>query len=249
MLLEQEQAIEQVEKGINLLSDTLVDRLDVEEDAALEIVRGLPGLVDRIQDGDMVGLLKEAAYRARHPRRVVMSGPDPDELYPEHKNYMPRVTTKTTYNEHMAKAMTPYVTAIATKIAHDRGVVAPDTHTITAVLEKTDWARAAYDAKTVTPRNPSKVREFVRKYFFRPLDAVSKHGISMNAILVASISLQLVFALFKQYKMAEQLLAVAGAQSPWVSRATKFSQGRQRRQQRKAWKRAGYKRPPRFVVH
>ena len=249
MLLEQEQAIELVERGVLLLSDTLVDRLDVEEDTALEIVRGLPGLVDRIQDGDMAGLLKEAAYRARHPKRVVMSGPDPDEVHPGHKRYMPQVTTKTSYNERMAQAMTPYVTAIATKIASDRGIQAPNTHTIEAVLKKTDWARAAYDAKTVSPRNPSKVRNFVRKYFFRPLDAISKHGISMNAILVATISLKIVFVLFKQYTDVAKMFDASGVQSVWTKKVSRYSQGRQRRQQRKAWKRAGYKRSPRYTVH
>lgn len=249
MLFEQEQAIELVERGVLLLSDMLVDRLDVEEDTALEIVRGLPGLVDRIQDGDMAGLLKEAAYRARHPKRVVMSGPDPDELYPEHKRYMPQVTTKTSYNERMAQGMTPYVTAIATKIASDRGIQAPDTHTIEAVLKKTDWARAAYDAKTVSPRNPSKVRNFVRKYFFRPLDAISKHGVSMSAVLVATLTLKLIFAMFKQYTTLDKMVAAAGGQATWPKRVGSYSRGRQRHQQRKAWKRAGYKRPPRYVVH
>jgi len=244
MLLEQEQAIELVERGVLLLSDTLVHRLDVEEDVALDIVRGLPGLVDRIQDGDTAALLKEAAYRARHPKRVVMSGPDPDELYPEHKNYMPQATTKTSYNERMAQAMTPYVKAIATKIASDRGIQAPNTHTIEAVLKKTDWARAAYDAKTVSPRNPSKVRNFVRKYFFRPLDAISKHGVSMSAILVSTLTLKLVFALFKQYATLDKMVAAAGGKSTLVGRVGSYSRGRQTRQQRKAWKRAGYRRIP-----
>ncbi len=247
MLLEQEQAIQKVERGVTLLSDTLVDRFDIEEDVALDIIRDIPNLVDRVQDDEFPGLLREAVTKARHPKRVVMSGPDPDEMYAGHRTFVPRITTKSTYNEHMAQSMTPYVKAIAEKVAEDRGVAAPDTKTIEAVLRKTDWARAAYDAKSISIRNPSKVRNFVAKYLVRPIDAVAKHGTAVYAILMGAMSIRIVLALFRSYKTMERMAGAAGSKSMFVKKVETYSKFKQKRAQRSAWKRAGYgfkARPP-----
>jgi len=70
--------------------------------------------------------------------------------------------------------MSPYVKAVVDRVAKDRELEPPDLKTIEAVLEKTDWARAAYEAKKMPPKPPpSKLRQFFKKYVFGPLDAVT----------------------------------------------------------------------------
>lgn len=250
MLLEQELSIRKVERGITVLSDILVREFGLEEDDALEIVRELPDLVDRVQDGDMKGLLAEAVRRAPKPRRVVISGDDPDELYPGHPQHMPRITTKTTFNEHVAQAMAPYIKAIMNKVAKDRGLEPPNEKTVEAVLEKTDWARAAYEAKKVNKRSPSAVKNFVVKYFFRPLDKLSGFGVSMVALMSMYMSIRIAFALFGQLEALGKMLDAAGAESTFAKNVRGRSQWAQKRAQNRFFRKQGIPRKARqFKVY
>jgi len=167
----QERAQRVVAEGATLLSDALVDAHGIDEDEAMGIVRDLPDVVNRIQDKKIEELYREATQVVRKGRVDHTNLPDPKEYYPQHPKFMPPVTTKHTFNAHMAQAMAPYVSAIAEKIAKDRNIEAPDTRTIQAVLERTDWARAAYEAKNMPAKPPpGKVKQFFSKYVFRPLD-------------------------------------------------------------------------------
>jgi hypothetical protein len=167
----QERAHQIVAEGVILLSDALVDAYDIDEDEALDIVRDLPDIVTRLQDKQIKELYTEAEHSVRQNRANVVDLPNPKEYYPQHPKFMPPITTKHTFNAHMAQAMAPYVNAIAKKIAKDRSLEAPDARTIQSVLEKTDWARAAYEAKRMPPKPPpGRVRQFFTKYIFRPLD-------------------------------------------------------------------------------
>lgn len=160
-----------VAEGVTLLSDALIDVDGIDEDEALDIVRNLPDLVDLIQDKRIDELYEVAQHTVRKNRAHHIELPNPKEYYPQHPKFMPPVTTKHTFNAHMAQAMAPYVKAIADKIAKDRSLEAPDARTIQAVLNKTDWARAAYEAKRMPPKPPpGQIKKFFNKYIFQPLD-------------------------------------------------------------------------------
>ena len=170
----QERAHQIVAEGVILLSDALVDAYDIDEEEALDIVRDLPDIVTRLQDKQIKELYTEAEHSVRKNRANVVDLPNPKEYFPQHPKFMPPITTKHTFNAHMAQAMAPYVNAIAKKIAKDRSLEAPHARTIQSVLEKTDWARAAYEAKRMPSKPPpGRVRKFFTKYIFRPLDKVT----------------------------------------------------------------------------
>ncbi len=167
----QARAIRLVEEGINRLSDSLVFEYDIDEADALEIVRNLPELTDKLQEGEYRELY-EAARRKVHGR--VNLPYNPKEYYPGHPKFMPPVTTKDTFNDNMAQAMSPYVVAIARKIALDRGVQPPNEAAIRRVLGQTDWAKAAYEAKRMGKRpSNSRLAQWMRKWIGRPVGKIA----------------------------------------------------------------------------
>lgn len=169
----QARAIRLVEEGINCLSDSLVFEYDIDEDEALDIVRNLPELTDKLQEGEFRELHEAARRRVKVHGRVNMPT-SPREYYPGHPKFMPPLVTKDTFNDNMAQAMSPYVVAIARKIALDRGVQPPNEAAIRRVLDHTDWAKAAYEAKRMTKRpSNSRLRQWINKWIARPLSKVA----------------------------------------------------------------------------
>jgi hypothetical protein len=167
----QARAIRLVEEGINRLSDSLVFEYDIDEDEALEIVRNLPELTDKIQEGEYRELY-EVARRKVHGR--VNLPYNPKERFPGHPKFMPPVTSKDTFNDNMAQAMSPYVIAIARKIALDRGVQPPNEAAIRRVLDQTDWSKAAYEAKRMGKRpSNSRLAQWMRKWIGRPVGKIA----------------------------------------------------------------------------
>ena len=169
----QARAIRLVEEGINRLSDSLVFEYDIDEVYALDIVRNLPGLTDKLQEGEFKAL-HEAARRRAKTYGVINSPHNPKEYYPGHPKFMPPLTTKDTFNDNMAQAMSPYVIAIARKIALDRGVQAPNEAAVRRVLDHTDWAKAAYEAQRMPKRpSPTRLRRWLARWIFRPLGKIA----------------------------------------------------------------------------
>lgn len=167
----QARAIRLVEEGINRLSDSLVFEYDLDEDEALEIVRNLPELTDKLQGGEHRELYEVARRKVRGRINLPYS---PKEYYPGHPKFQAPVTSKDTFNDNMAQAMSPYVVAIARKIALDRGVQPPNEAAIRRVLGQTDWSKAAYEAKRMTKRpSPSRLRQWMKKWIGRPLGKVA----------------------------------------------------------------------------
>jgi hypothetical protein len=166
----QARAIRLVEEGTNRLTDSLVFEFDMDEVEALDIVRGLPELSDYLQEERF----QELYEIARRKVRGVINSPDnPKEYYPGHPQFMPPLTTKDTFNDNMAQAMSPYVLAIARKIAQDRGVQAPNEVAIHRVLKETDWAQAAYEAHKLGKRPPdTALRRWMKKWVGRPLHKI-----------------------------------------------------------------------------
>lgn len=197
LYLEQEAALHQVVEGVDTLANSLIELYSLDEDDALEIVRELPDLVNKIQDNKLRELFERATRRAR-PRVVKFNQPNPDEFYPGHPKFRPNVTTKSTFNEHMAQALGPYVEAIVKKVARDRGLQPPETRVIQATLEQTDWARAAYEAKRMPPKPPpSQLRRFFRKYLGPIERRVSGATGTMFGAAMSAMTLWLMFQAFK----------------------------------------------------
>jgi hypothetical protein len=172
---DQELAIREVAQGIDSLSDLLMEVTGCDEDDALETLHDLPDLVNRIQDREFKELLSEAVRRVPRPKIIRFNQGNPDEKYPGHAKFMPPVTTKHAFNAHVAQAVSPYVKAIVDKVAQDRNLQPPDLRTIEAVLEKTNWSRAAYEAKRMPPKPPpGQLRQFFTKYIFKPLDKATQ---------------------------------------------------------------------------
>jgi hypothetical protein len=159
-----------IERGVTHITDKLLEEFDVDEADALEIVRSLPDLRHKLQHGGIHSLYEEAK---KSVAAVVNSPKNPKEYYPGHPGYLPPIATKDVFNEHMAKAMEPYVIAIAKKVAQDRGIQPPNEAAIKRELGRTDWAKAAYEAKRM-PRKPppGKVRLFFNKWVFKPIGKV-----------------------------------------------------------------------------
>jgi hypothetical protein len=165
---DQAAAIEIVSSGVDRLASALVGHCNLCEDDALEIVRNLPDLVTAIQAKDFDKLVTEGVRRAKRipkPKYLRFDAPDPDELYPGHPDFRAKVTTPTTFNEHAAQAMSPYIEAILKRIAKDRNLEPPDTHTVNAVVNNINWSKAAYEARKM-PEKPSTSQ---LKAFFRRL--------------------------------------------------------------------------------
>jgi len=187
---EQEAAQRKVAEGVDILVRSLMRLRNLEEDEALETVRNLPDLVNKIQDNKLCELFEAAA---KHPQVIKFDQPNPDEYYPGHPKFMPDLTTKTTFNEHVAQALEPYVTAILNKVAKDRGLQPPETRVVKAVIAQTDWARAAYEAKKMPPKPPpSQLRKFFKKYL-GPIESkitgktATLFGLAMSALMIQMI--------------------------------------------------------------
>lgn len=195
---EQEAAHRQVVEGVDILANSLMRLYDLDEDDALETVRSLPELVDKIQDNKLRELFEVAAKRAR-PKIVKFNRDEnPGEYYPGHPKFMPNITTKTTYNEHVAQAMFPYIKAIMEKTAKDRGIKPPATHVVQAVVEKTDWARAAYEAKRMPPKPPpSQIRRFLKKYLGPVESRITRSTSTLFGLASSATMLWLAWQAFK----------------------------------------------------
>ena len=161
-------AIRYVDESISFLARKLMAEYDICEDDALELLYDTEDLVDSIQEGHLTEVYKKAKVRA------VNLPNNPKEFYPGHHAYTPPATFPGAFNAHMAQAMSPYVLAIAKKIAKDRGLEPPNEQQVMTALEKTDWAKAAYEAKKM-PKYPglAKVRAFIYKYLGKPLERVT----------------------------------------------------------------------------
>ena len=161
---EQVEAIRIVSEGVDRLADALCKHCDLCEDDALDIVRDLPDLVVGLQAGDHERLIQEAVRRVKRPKNLKFDAPDPDEKYPFHPKFRPKVTTPTTFNEHFSQAAKPHIVAILKRIAKDRNLEEPDSRTVQAVLDNIDWAKAAYEAKQL-PENPTKqqIKRVIKK--------------------------------------------------------------------------------------
>lgn len=163
----QARAIHLVTEGVNALSDALVDELDIDEAMALDIVRGLPNLTSELQEGNIKALYERAWSQAR---KTINSPDNPKEYFFTHPRYQPMTTSPDQFNAHMAQAMSPYVLAIARKIAKDRGLEDPNEADIKKALQSVDWAKAAYEAKSMPKKPPpGKMRQWFNKYIFGPL--------------------------------------------------------------------------------
>lgn len=197
LYLEQEAALRQVIEGVDTLSHFLMELYDLDEDDALDTVRELPDLVNKIQDNRLRELFEVATKRAR-PRVIKFNQPNPDEFYPGHPKFMPNITTKSTFNEHMAQALEPYVTSIMRKVAKDRDLKAPEEHVVKALIAQTDWARAAYEAKRMPPKPPpSQLRRFFRKYL-GPLERkLSGATGTLFGLAMSALMLQVMWKVFK----------------------------------------------------
>lgn len=197
LYLEQEAALHQVTEGVDVLSHFLMELYDLDEDDALDTVRELPDLVNKIQDNRLRELFEVAAKRAR-PRVIKFNQPNPDEYYPGHPKFMPNITTKSTFNEHMAQAIEPFITSIMRKVAKDRGLKAPEENVVKAVIAQTDWARAAYEAKRMPPKPPpSQLRRFFRKYL-GPLERkLSGATGTLFGLAMSALMLQMMWRAFK----------------------------------------------------
>lgn len=160
----QQRAILLVDESISFLAQKLMQEYDVAEEEALEVLQEEPELVTKIQNGQL-----DEIYSNTKIRMVDMPN-NPKEFYPGHYAYKAPLTTPDTFNAHVAQAISPYVLAIAKRVAKDRGLEPPSEQEIVRLLEKSDWSRAAYEAKTMT-KNPSfpKLRAFLTKYVARPL--------------------------------------------------------------------------------
>jgi hypothetical protein len=192
-------AIHRVDRGVELLSRMLMQSHSLDEDEALSIIRGLPDVVTRIQEGNLRPLLEQAVKAVPKREMNYFDQSDPKEYYPGHPSFRPPVATKSTFNAHAAQAMTPYVTAIIRRVAKDRNLEAPDEITVKKVLEKTDWARAAYEARQMPKRPPpGKLRQFFTKYIFGPLDkATDKVPLAeLFGVIGASTVLYMLWATF-----------------------------------------------------
>jgi len=170
---EQEASIGIVTAGVDRLASALAGHCNLCEDDALEIVRNLPDLVPAIQAGDFDTLVTEGVRRAKsvkRPKYLQFDAPDPDELYPGHPDFRAKVTTPSTYNEHAAQAMKPYIKAILTRISKDRNLATPDTRTVNAVVDNINWSKAAYEARKM-PARPSNtaLKAFFRR-FWKPVE-------------------------------------------------------------------------------
>jgi len=194
---EQEAALRQVAEGVDTLTNSLMELYDLDEDDALETVRELPDIVNKIQDNKLRELFEVAARRAQ-PRVTKFNQPNPDEFYPGHPKFMPNVTTKSTFNEHVAQALEPYVTSIMRKVAKDRGLQPPELHVVKATLEQTDWARAAYEAKRMPPKPPpSQLRRFFKKYLGPIERRISGATGTVFGTAMSAITLWMMFQAFK----------------------------------------------------
>lgn len=223
MLPEQEQAIREVTEGVDILADSLMQLCDLDEEDALTIIRELPDLTSKIQDHKLAELFEAAARKVKHPRQVTISAENPDEYYPGHPKFMPNITTKSTFNEHFAQAIKPYMGAVLSKIAKDRGLQPPDTRVVNAVIDQTDWARAAYQAKKMPPKPPpSQLRRFFRK-IFKPADRFGSKYV--GAIFSAAISAQFIYLVWAAFR--HSLEASGGA----VKSFTPYSHASQQRVQ------------------
>lgn len=178
---EQREVLETAGRRIEQLVYLLV-RDGLEEDDALAVVRGTPDieyLASTQPAGELFGQLFEAK-RAKRPQTLVFDKEDPQfQKPPEHKDFMPNVTTPAVFNAQMAQASTPYVLAIANRIAEERGLEKPDDRIIKRVMKKIDWTKAAYEMKGMEPRPPKgKVIRFLDKIIFDPVDrAINELGI------------------------------------------------------------------------
>lgn len=173
---QQAQAIDEVVLRADKLSDLVMRVCGCEEDVALDTIQAIPDIVNRLQDNDMKGLLVEAVKKVAPQELTVYRPPDPPahEYYPGHPKFHPLITTKDAFNAHVAQAMAPYVKAIVDRVARDRELASPDLKTVEALLEKTDWARAAYEAKQMPSKPPpGKIHQFFKKYLFTPLDKLT----------------------------------------------------------------------------
>jgi hypothetical protein len=205
VLWEQELAINRVHRGINILTDLLVEVCEADETQVLETLYAIPDLTDKIHEGKL-GELFEGARR-----QIIRFNADPKEPAPFDPNYMAPLTTKATFNSHAAQAMTPYAKAVLDKIAKDRGLKAPDAKTIEAVLEKTDWARAAYETKQMPPTPPpSMIRKFFMKYVFKPLDRFSGIAIPLAYIASLIVGIRVAKAFWGNWKTVAQILDATG---------------------------------------
>jgi hypothetical protein len=190
----QERAIQQVDEGISLLARRLMVEYDLSEDEALALLYQEDKLVDMIQEEKLEEIFSNTKVR------VVDSPKNPKEYYPGHHAFIPPLTTTDTFNAHMAQALSPYVLAIAKKIAKDRDVEAPNEQEIIKVLNQTDWAKAAYEAKKM-PSKPSfpRLRAFLSKYIGKPIQKTFDK-IPIDAVLAMAASGTIMWLIWTTFK-------------------------------------------------
>jgi hypothetical protein len=193
---EQLRAVRIVQEGVNVLADALVDQLDIAEDVALEIVRELPELTTKLQDGEIGDLYERAISQAR---RTIDSKTNPKEFYPGHPQHRPMYTTKSVFNAHVAQATAPYVIAITKKIAKDRGLEAPNDVEIKRALAKMDWAKAAYEIQKLPPKPPpGRMRQWFNKYVFGPLGKIL--DFPYDEVFITLLSLSAAFIMWNAFR-------------------------------------------------
>lgn len=171
MHVEQREVLETARRHIEQLV-ILLRRKGLSEEDALAIVRGVPKIEERAAY-ETAGTLYEDLFEAPvRSQRMSFDKEDPAFHHPpEHREFMPNVTTPSVFNAQMAQASTPYVLAIANRVAEERGLEKPDERVIKRVLRKVNWSKAAFEMKGMAPRPPkSKTIKFLDKWIFDPVD-------------------------------------------------------------------------------
>lgn len=190
----QKRAILLVDESVSFLARKLMEEYDVSEDEAIEALYQDPQLVKKVQDGRLEEVYSDTRVR------MIDSPHNPKEFYPGHYAYKAPLTTKDTFNAHVAQAITPYVMAIAKRVAKDRGLEPPNEQEITSLLEKSDWAKAAYEAQRM-PKNPSfpRLRQFLSKYIGTPLKKLDEK-IPIEKVFALATSGTLMWVIWATFK-------------------------------------------------
>ena len=172
---EQRDAFTKAHDHMSKVAIALQKSYDLTEEEALELVESTSGIIPLAANREPEDIYSHVVNEARLPKptRIPFDQSNPkQDTYPEHPNFVPTVTTKAVFNDHMAQALTPYASAIVKKIADERGLQPPDTQVVKRVLAKTDWAKASYEMRGMGSHPPpGKIKSFLDKYIFDPIDS------------------------------------------------------------------------------
>lgn len=191
---------------------------------------------------EAVAKVKKKYKKPPKPKVIVFDKESPSAPPFTSPDHMAPITTKSVFNQQMAQAVTPYVTAIADKIAEERGLKPPDKYAIEKVLEKVDWTRAAYELNGLGKKPPkSQLIKFLEKYIWNPLDRAFDR-IPFKAMWVAISGISAAYMIYASFASSVEALL-----NPLARASARYTRHATRQGLRHGLKRSGFRVGRRFL--